>query len=83
MVASATYDVRVEEGGARVAAKFVVHAFRPADNAVTLQLGDVRLEGATVDGAPAFPAAPQPSTYVVEVGGPGRHEVELAVRRAR
>jgi hypothetical protein len=77
IVTSAEYDARVEETGARVTAKFVVQAFRPGDNAVSLPLSDIRLERATVDGAPAFPTAPRPDAYSVAVGGPGRHEIEL------
>jgi hypothetical protein len=77
VVTAAGYAVRVEDGAARVIAKFVVHAFRPGDNTLTLPLSDARLERATVDGAPAFPAAPRPDAYALAVGGPGRHEVEL------
>ena len=77
VVTSAEYDVRADDTGARVVAKFVVHAFRSGDNAVSLPLGDVRLERATVDGAPAFPTSPRPDAYALAVGGPGRHEVEV------
>jgi hypothetical protein len=77
VVTAATYDVRADGTGARVTAKFVVHAFRSGDNTLSLTLGDARLERATVDGAPAFPASPQPNTYTLAIGGPGRHEVEL------
>jgi hypothetical protein len=77
VVSAADYAVRVEDGTARVIAKFVVRAFRPGDNTLTLPLSDVRLERATVDGAQAFPTAPRPDTYALAVGGPGRHEVEL------
>jgi hypothetical protein len=77
VVTAASYDVRADEAGARVTAKFVVYAFRPGDNTLSLPLGDARLESATVDGAPAFPTAPQPNTIAMALGGPGRHEVEL------
>ena len=77
VVASAAYDVRADAAGAHVVAKFVVHAFRPGDNVVSLALADARLERVTVDGAVAFPAAPRPDAYAVAVGGPGRHEVEV------
>lgn len=77
VVTAAEYDVRADDAGARVTAKFVVHAFRAGDNAVSLPLDGARLERATVDGAPAFPAAPRPDLYTVAVGGPGRHEVEV------
>ncbi len=77
VVTAAAYDVRADEIGARVTAKFVVHAFRPNDNTLTLPLGDARLEGATVDGKPAFPAMPGPNAYALAVGAAGRHEVEV------
>src|SRR5262249_10153577 len=77
VITSATYDVRAEESGARVTARFTVHAFRPGENTIALQLGDVRLERATVAGAPALPTAPQPNTYALTVTGVGRHEIEL------
>ncbi len=76
VVRSAAYDVRADEGGARVTARFVVHAFRPGDNALSLTLPDARLERITVDGAAAFPTA-RPDGLTVAVGGPGRHEVEV------
>jgi hypothetical protein len=76
-VVSAAYDVRADDAGARVTARFVVHAFRPGDNAVTLSLADARLERARVGGAAAFPAVLRPGVYEVPVGGPGRHEVEV------
>ena len=68
---------RRTDDGARITAKFVVHAFRTSDNAVSLPLSDIRLERATVDGALAFPTSPQPNVYTVSLGGPGRHEIEL------
>ena len=77
VVTSAEYDVRADDAGARVVARFVVHAFRPGDNAVSLPLSDVRLERATADGAPAFLKSLGPDGYALAVGGPGRHEVEV------
>jgi hypothetical protein len=77
VVTAVVYDVRAEDAGARVTAKFVVHAFRSSDNVLSLPLGDARLERATVDGAPAFPTQPAPNVYALAVGGPGRHEVEV------
>jgi hypothetical protein len=77
VVTAAEYDVRADETGARVVAKFVVHAFRSGDNTVPLPLSDARLERATVDGAAAFPTATRPDAYTIAVGGPGRHEIEV------
>lgn len=77
VVAAATYDVRADEAGARVTARFVVHAFRAGENTLSLPLADARLERATVNGAPAFPAAVRPDLYAVPLGGPGRYEVEV------
>ena len=96
-ITSAEYDVRVDNTGAHVVAKYTVRAFRAGESTVSLPLSDARLEGATVDGAPAFPTAARPDAYAIAVGGPGRHEIELrfaatvaangpgegAVRRAR
>jgi hypothetical protein len=76
VVTGATYDVRADDAGARVAARFVVHSFRPGENVLTLPLSDVRLERATVDGGGAYPSVTA-GGYAVAVGGPGRHEVEL------
>ena len=77
VVTAAEYDVRTDDSGARITAKFVVHAFRPGENTVLIPLTDARLERATVDGSPAFPTSPQPNVYAVTVSGPGRHEIEL------
>lgn len=79
VVVSAEYDARAEGDTARVTARFAVRAFAPGDSAVSLPLGDARLERATVGGRPAFPAQVpgQPGTYAVPVGGPGPHEVEV------
>ncbi|MCI0705407.1 MAG: hypothetical protein L0241_30470, partial [Planctomycetia bacterium] len=77
VVTSATYDLKADDTGARITAKFVVYAFRASDNTVSLPLSDARLERAMVDGTPAFPTAPRPDTYVVSVGGAGRHEIEV------
>ena len=73
---SAEYDVRIDGTGARVSAKYAVHAFRGGDGTVSLPLSDARLEGATVDGAPAFPTV-RPDGYAIAVGAAGRHEIEL------
>jgi hypothetical protein len=77
VITSAEYDLRAEETGARVVARFTVHAFREGENAVSIPLADARLERALVGGKPAFPSAPRPDTYVFALPGPGRHEVEL------
>ncbi len=77
VVAAAMYDVQSDETRARVTAKFVVYAFRPSDNVVSLGLADARLEGVTVNGIAAFPTAPRPDTYAVALSAPGRHEIEV------
>src|SRR5262249_14430670 len=76
-ITAAEYDLRADEGSAHVVAKFTVHAFRDSDNAVSLPLGDARLERVTVDGKPAFTSSPRPDTYTVALSGRGRHEIEL------
>ncbi|MBP3959377.1 hypothetical protein J8F10_29375 [Gemmata sp. G18] len=75
-ITSAAYQVRADEAGARVTARFVVHALRASDNVVPLPLGDARLESVTVGGAPAFPVA-RSDGYAVALPGPGRYEVEV------
>ncbi|QEG31947.1 hypothetical protein GobsT_67950 [Gemmata obscuriglobus] len=77
VVTAVTYDVRADDTGAWVAARFVVHAFRPGDNVLTLPLGDARLERVTVNGAPAFATAPKPDTYAVPLGAAGRYEIDI------
>ncbi|AMV23089.1 hypothetical protein VT84_01665 [Gemmata sp. SH-PL17] len=72
---SATYQVRADESGAKVTARFVVHALRSSDNVVPLPLGDARLERVTVGGAPAFPVV-RADGYAVPLPGSGRHEIE-------
>jgi len=77
VVTSAEYDVRADESGAHVSAKLIVYTFRSSDNAVSLPLGDARLERVTVNGKVAFPTAVRPDTYTVALPAAGRHEVEL------
>jgi hypothetical protein len=77
VVTSAEYDLRADESGAHVVAKFVAFAFREGENSLPLPLSDANLEGAAVDGKPAFPSATRPDVYSVPLPGPGRHEVEL------
>lgn len=75
VVTAAEYDGRAEDGLARFAARFVVHALADGETAVSLPLAGVRLEATTADGRPAPPAAPRPDVYTVPVVGRGRHEV--------
>lgn len=77
VVTSATYDVRVDDSGARVTARLVAHAFRERDNVLALLMPDARLERATVDGVPAFPSSPAANTLALAIGAAGRHEIEL------
>lgn len=77
VVAAATYDVRTDDTGARVTARFVVHALRAGENTLSLPLTDARLERVTVNGAPAFTAAARPDLFTVPLGGQGRYEVEV------
>jgi hypothetical protein len=77
VVTSAEYDLRADEAGAQVVAKFVAVAFREGESALTLPLGDARLGRAVVDGKPAFPTSPRPDACSGALPGPGRHEVEL------
>jgi hypothetical protein len=77
VITAAEYDVRTDGSGARVNAKFTVHTFSASGNVVELPLSDARLEGATVDGAAAFPTAARPDAYTIAVSGAGRHVIEL------
>ncbi|MDY3563489.1 hypothetical protein R5W23_005100, partial [Gemmata sp. JC673] len=74
---AAAYDVRADDTGAWVDARFVVYAFRPGDNVFALPLGDARLERVTVNGGPAFATAPKPDTYAVPLGAAGRYEIDV------
>jgi hypothetical protein len=77
VIAAAAYEIRVDDGIAKVTAKFTARAFRASDNAVSIPLSDVRLERATVNGAPAFPAVSKPDTYTIALPNAGQHEIEL------
>ncbi len=77
VVTSAEYDLRADESGAHVVARFVAFGFHEGTCTLALPLSDARLERAAVDGKPAFPSATRSDTYIVALPGLGRHEVEL------
>jgi hypothetical protein len=77
VITSASYDGRVEDGTARLTARFTVESFRDGETTVALPLSDVRLESAAVDDKPAFPLATRPDLYSVAVVGRGRHVIDV------
>ena len=78
VILSATeYAVTADDAGARVVARFTVHALGDGDAVATLPLADARLEKVTVNKAAAFPTAPRPGVYTVTLSGKGRHEIEV------
>jgi hypothetical protein len=77
VLSASNYAVSVDDAGARVVAKYVVHSLGEGEGVVTLPLAEARLEGVTVNKAAAFPSAPRPGVYTVPLPGKGRHEIEV------
>ncbi|HEY2910106.1 MAG TPA: hypothetical protein VGI99_07660, partial [Gemmataceae bacterium] len=75
IVVAAAYDGKVEDGLARMTARFTVHNFRD-EAIVELPLAGVRLERVEVDGKAALPSAIRPDLFAIPVVGRGRHSVE-------
>ncbi|HSQ55289.1 MAG TPA: hypothetical protein VLM40_06045, partial [Gemmata sp.] len=76
VVTGADYNATTNEAIARVSAKFTVHAFE-SNSVATLPLAEARLERVSVDGRPAFPAAPRLGIYSIQLSEKGRHEIEV------
>ena len=77
VVTSAAYSGQISEGSPSFVAQFVVHSFQDGEATVPLNLADVRLESATVNGTAALPVAVRPDLYAVSVPGRGRHEIQV------
>ena len=77
VISSSEYSVTVDDGTARVTARYTVHILDDSTSTALLPLSDVRLESVRVDGAPAFPSVARPGVYAVPLPGPGRYEIEI------
>lgn len=77
IVTAAAFEGRVEDGLARVAARFTATSFGEGETVIALPLADIRLESATVDEKPSFPIAVRPDLYSFVVSGRGRHSIEV------
>lgn len=76
VITTAAYTGKVEEGNARVTARFTVVAFHDGETQVPLPLSDIRLEEVRADDRPALPVSVRPDLYMVAVSGRGRHTIE-------
>jgi len=75
IIVAAAYEGKVEDGLARMTARFTVHSFH-AEVSMNLPLVGARLERVEVDGKAALPSAIRPDQFAIPVVGRGRHSVE-------
>ncbi len=77
VLTAADYAAHVDDGIVRVTAKFTVRVMG-SESVATLPLSDARLERVTVNGKPAFPAAPRLGAIAIPLPGAGWHQIEAS-----
>jgi hypothetical protein len=78
-VTAARYTGRIDDGVARLQARFEVQCFAEGAATVSLPLTGVGLRDGQLDGIPAYPRAAG-DRYTIEVRGRGRHLLDLTLQ---